>query len=153
VSQTISPKLTYKTFTFETGLDWDAGRSGSLSAEGKKALRVTAPPVFRGEAGQWTPEDLLLAAVDACTMTTFMALAERAGTNILSYRSSAEGLAEFVNGNYRFTRITLRPTIEISLSTDENKVREILDKAHHNCLIGNSLSADIDIQATVHKTA
>ncbi|MBI3191832.1 MAG: OsmC family protein, partial [Pedosphaera parvula] len=54
-------------------------------------FRVASPPEFKGEAGVWTPEDLFVAAVNVCTMTTFAAFAQRLNLPVLSYRCEAEG--------------------------------------------------------------
>src|SRR5262245_32660600 len=84
-------RVKHKTFSYRTGVRWLGNRSGLIRSEGKPDLRVASPPEFKGEAGVWTPEDLFVAALDLCTMTTFAALTQRRGLEIVSYDSSAEG--------------------------------------------------------------
>ncbi|MGH9425673.1 MAG: OsmC family protein, partial [Terriglobia bacterium] len=66
------PKVRFKSFTYKTGLKWVEEKSGMLSSSGKPSLKVASPPEFKGEAGVWTPEDLFVASVEICQMTTFL---------------------------------------------------------------------------------
>ncbi len=59
------------------------------------------------------PEDVFVASANICLMTTFLAVAERAGLAFASYESSAEGRLEPVAGKYQFTALTLKPVITL----------------------------------------
>ncbi len=137
------PAARYKTFRYRTRIEWHGGRAGDLASEGKPVFRVASPPEFKGEAGVWTPEDLLVAAVNACSMTTFAAFWQRLGLPVLSYESEAEGVLEFTEGSYRFTRVTLRPKIVVSEPSALPQVEEALEDAHRSCIISNSLRASV----------
>lgn len=146
-SVTAAPdKVRHKTFRYRTAVSWTGGRSGRLAAEGRPELDVSSPPEFKGEAGRWTPEDLFVAAVDVCTMATFAFFAERRKLTLLGYESRAEGVLEFVDGGYRFTRIVLRPRIALAEGDDEATAAEALDDAHEACLIGRSVNAEVRIE-------
>jgi organic hydroperoxide reductase OsmC/OhrA len=146
-SVTAAPdKVRHKTFQYRTAVNWTGGRSGRLVAEGRPALDVSSPPEFKGEAGRWTPEDLFVAAVDLCTMTTFLFFAERRKLTLLGYESRAEGVLEFVDGGYRFTRVVLRPRLTLADGADESAAAEALGEAHEACLIGRSVSAEVRIE-------
>ena len=69
-------KRVNKTFRYETGLVWQWGRRAVVSAAGKPSIEVSSPPEFKGDPGMWTPEDLLVAAVNACVLQTFLAYAK-----------------------------------------------------------------------------
>ena len=139
----------YKAFEYRTGLKWEEKRRGISRSEGKKDITVAAPPEFKGEPGLWTPEDLFVASVEICTMTTFFAFAERKQLLIHSYESSATGKLEFVDGGYRFTEITLTPRIEIDGSQHVEAVREVMDNAHHKCLIANSVRTTVHVHPEI----
>ena len=142
-------KVTYKTFTYQTGVRWLEDRAGALESGGKPVLRVAPPPEFRGEERTWTPEDLFVGAVESCLLTTFLALASRAGVAFTEYASEAEGTLEFKDGGYRFTRIVVRPRIEVGPETDPDTVRELVVKAHEKCLISNSVRAEVTVDPDV----
>jgi len=135
-----------KSFTYRTATAWSSGRSGTLTASDKPDLSVSSPPEFKGEAGRWTPEDLFVAAVDLCTMTTFLAFAERQALALRGYRSEAEGLLEFVDDGYRFTRVVLRPVITLLDAASMDHGRKILKDAHEACLIGRSITAEVEVE-------
>ncbi|RPJ30470.1 MAG: OsmC family peroxiredoxin, partial [Planctomycetaceae bacterium] len=129
------PKVKHKVFNFRTQLAWAGGKAGMLRAEGKPELRIASPPEFKGEAGVWTPEDLFVAALETCTMCTFASFAQRLQLPIVSYESTAEGVLEFVDGGYQFTRVYIRPRVVVSQPDKSDQVRKTLEDAHHACLV------------------
>ncbi len=153
VTVSTQPKVKYKTFKYHTNLKWLGNRAGMLAAEGKTEFRVASPPEFKGEAGVWTPEDLFVAAVETCTMTTFAAFAQKQNLPILSYTSKAEGFLEFVDGKYQFTKIILRPTVLIGAPEAVELTRKTLNDAHHGCLIANSIKSDVVLEPIIEVVA
>lgn len=77
-------KMKPKVFHYQVGVRWDGEKHGVLSIAGKPDLKVASPPEFRGHPGIWSPEDLLVAAVNACTMTTFLSALLRRGISIVA---------------------------------------------------------------------
>ena len=140
------PKVRPKSFTYRTTSDWTSGRSGVLGGAGRSALAVSSPPEFKGEAGRWTPEDLFVAAIDLCTMTTFLSFAERLHLPLLGYRSEAEGLLEFLDGGYRFTRVVLRPRITLAEPAAVELAAKAMRDAHEACLIGRSVRSEVVVE-------
>lgn len=139
-------KKTYKSFRYKTNLVWNAGRrGGSLSASGKPTLQVGSAPEFKGEAGNWSPEDLLVGSLNTCLMLTFLAFAYNKGLEPLSYESSAEGLLENVGGKYRVTEITVEPNVALKSQADLETARAIMDKVEENCFISNSITAKVKL--------
>jgi organic hydroperoxide reductase OsmC/OhrA len=145
MNETIT-NVKYKSFRYNTTLEWVGGKAGNLASDGKPQFRVASPPEFKGEEGVWSPEDLFVAAVNICTMTTFLAFASRKELQLVSYASGAEGLLEFAEGNYRFTQVVLQPRIKLKYKRDLDRARELLESAHHKCLIVNSITSEVRIQ-------
>lgn len=138
-------KKTYKVFRYENEIRWESGRRGKLCSSGKPEVTFSSPPEFKGEPGLWTPEDLFVASVNMCTMTTFLAYAQHKNLPLAGYESEAEGVLEYVEGKYRFTKITLHPHVELKSEEAVTPAREILDDAHKNCLIANSTTAKVEV--------
>lgn len=134
---------------FETSCRWTGGRSGVVQTGDKPPLAVSSPPEFNGEATKWSPEEMLVAAVEGCTMGTFLALAERNGLPVAWYSSTAEGLLEAVDGEYRLTRVIVRPTVALRPGESADLAFRLLRKAHHQCLIGNSICGELWFEPTV----
>lgn len=138
-----------KIYTYRTGLKWTERKIGMLSSSGKPDLQVATPPEFKGHEGIWSPEDLFVASVNVCVMSTFLAFAERAGLAFTSYESDAEGRVELVDGKLQVTSVTLSPRVTVKSSGDVDKAKELLTKAESNCLISNSVKTHVTLHPTV----
>ncbi len=149
MDETRGPKVTHKSFLYKTQLAWLENRSGTLSGEQKPSMRVSSPPEFKGEAGVWSPEELFVGAVDTCTMTTFLAFAKRLQIPLVSYSSVAEGVLEFSDGGYKFTKVILRPTILVSSPEAVEQARSTFHDAHGSCLITNSIHAEVVVEPSI----
>ena len=138
-----------KSYIYHTLVNWTEQRKGVISCPGKPDIQVATPPEFKGHEGIWSPEDLFVASANICLMTTFLAVAERAGLAFNSYESVAEGRLEMVDGRFQFTAITLKPTITLSVKADAAKAKELIEKAEANCLISNSMKARVSLESTI----
>ena len=143
------PAVVHKTFTFRTSTTWTGARSGLLSASGKPELRVSVPPEFKGEEGVWSSEEMFVASVETCHMTTFLTYAEKEAIPIRAYRSHANGVLEYIDGDYRFTRIVIFPTIAIPPSVEESRVHALLREAQKHCLVANSIASIVEVNPTI----
>ena len=142
-------KPRHKTFTFKTSVSWLEARSGTLASDGKPSLRVGNPPEFKGEGGVWSPEDLFVASVETCHMATFMTFAIKRDLPVISYKSHANGVLEFVDGDFRFTRIVIFPTIVVANSAVEAEVYSLLREAQLHCLVANSIASIVEVNPTI----
>ena len=138
-----------KVYLYQTSVKWTAQRKGMISCTGKPDVQVATPPEFKGHENIWSPEDLFVASANVCLMTTFLAVAERAGLVFSSYASTAEGRLEIVEGKFQFTAITIRPSITLMPGGDAAKAKELIEKAEHNCLISNSMKAKVILEPTI----
>ncbi len=134
-----------KVYNYRTAVKWIGQKMGMASSPGKPDVQVATPPEFRGHEGIWSPEDLFVASVNVCLMTTFLALAERAGLPLAGYESEAVGRLELVDGKFQVTSITVTPKVALETGGDPGKVAELLAKAEANCLISNSVKSRVVI--------
>lgn len=139
-----------KVYLYQTTVKWADHRKGTMSCEGKPNVEVATPPEFKGHEGIWSPEDLFVASANICLMTTFIAVAERAGLAFSAYESAAEGRLELVEGKFQFTAITIKPTITLESDDDAAKAKELIEKAEANCLISNSMKATVTLEPVIH---
>lgn len=138
-------KKGYKVFRFENDAGWTKERECVICAPGKPEIQLSSPPEFKGKAGVWTPEDLFVASVNVCTLETFLAYAGHKNLGLVGYECSAEGVLEYSNGKYRFTEIALHPHVTVETQEEVERAKEILLDAHNNCLISNSIVAQVKI--------
>lgn len=138
-----------KSYRYTISVRWTGEKKGALTATGKPPVEVATPPEFKGHEGIWSPEDLYVASVNACIMTTFLAYAARAGLSFEEYESEAEGLLEFLDGGFVFTKIFVRPRIALRPGEERAKAEEILHKAERDCLVSNSIRAEVVLEPTI----
>lgn len=143
------PAIRRKSFTYRTAITWVGKRAGITSSGEKLPFRTASPPEFKGEEGVWTPEDLFVAAVNSCQMTTFVSFAMKLELPVASYESEAEGTLEFADGGYRFTRVVVRPRVVVSDPEAVDAVRKALDDAHDACLVARSIRAEVLLETVV----
>jgi len=117
----------YKSFRFRNNLVWDRGRRGRTSAPGKPEMEIGSPIELKGESGLWSPEELLVGALNGCLMLTFVALAQSKGLQFVAYESAAEGLLENVDGKYRITEVSVQPNLVLKSEIDLDVARTIMD--------------------------
>lgn len=135
-----------KSYRYTTSVRWTGEKKGMMDVAGKPSVEVATPPEFKGHEGIWSPEDLFVASVNSCVMTTFLAFAERAGLALQEFASEAEGLLEFVDGQLLFTRIVVRPRVKLRSDEDRARAEELLGKAKRNCLVSSSLRTEVALE-------
>lgn len=138
-----------KEWRFDVSLQWDKGRQGTLTAEGKPELTVATPPDFQGPEGVWSPEEMCVASVNSCMMTTFLYYADKQDFSVADYRSDAEGTVIFDEGTLRFSRIVVRPVVTLKSESDREDVEKALQLAESKCLVSNSLKADVEVEPRI----
>ena len=136
---------------YDVSVTWDRDRMGTMTSTVLgPALEVATPPEFpKGMAGIWSPEHLLVAAVNSCLMTTFLAIAENSKLNFKSFTSEASGKLEKVEGKYMITEITLEPAVVVENAADKERAEKVLQKSEAACLISNSIKSKIIFKPNV----
>ena len=145
----MEPSVKPKVFEYRVRIRWEREKIGLLQVPEKPPLEVASPPEFRGHPGYWTPEDLLVAAVNSCTMTTFLSLAARRELPLSAYECEASGTLERVEGTFRFSRILLRPRIGVSRPEDRERALALFHEAESSCLIANSLLSRVESEPEI----
>jgi organic hydroperoxide reductase OsmC/OhrA len=138
-------KKAYKSFLYKNSLVWNSDRRGRTSAPGKPEMDVGSPIEFKGEPGIWSPEELLVGALNACLMLTFISLAQSKQVQFAAYESVAEGLLENVGGKYLITEVSVRPSVVLKSQADLEVARTIMAQVEDNCFISNSIKAEVKL--------
>jgi len=112
-------------------------------------LRSAPPKDFDGPGDAWSPEYLLVAAVEACFMFTFRAVARASKLDFLSLELSGGGTVDRKDGSTRFIEIVLRPRLKLPRDTDPERARRVLEKGKEACLVTASLSVPVRLEAEI----
>lgn len=121
----------------------------ALSAAGLETLRSASPAEFDGPGDRWSPETLLVAAIADCFILTFRAVARASKLEWTSLECEAEGVLERVERTTRFTRVVVRARLGVPEGTDPERAERLLEKAEHVCLITNSMTSEVELEAEV----
>ena len=121
----------------------------TLSGAGLPDLRTAPPLDYGGPGDAWSPEHLLLAAVDACFLFTLRAVAKASKAEFMSLELSSEGTLDRVDGVTRFTQIVLRPRLTLAPGTDRARALWVLEKSEKTCLVTASLSTPVRLEPDI----
>lgn len=136
-------------YNYNTRLEWTSEKKGVLRCEGKPDIMVACPPEFGGHPGIWSPEDIFLASVEVCTLTTFLWFVNKEHVNLKSYSSEATGTVELVGSMFQFSSIIVKVRVGVSSEDDHTVVEKILKKVSRACLITNSIHTDVHIESEI----
>ena len=121
----------------------------TLTVPGVPDLMAAPPSDFDGPGDAWSPEHLLVAAVETCFLFTLRAVAQASRIEFTSLAIDGEGVVDRANGVMRFTEIVLRPRVALPAGADCTRVRRALEKAEKACLVSASLSTPIRLEPEV----
>jgi organic hydroperoxide reductase OsmC/OhrA len=125
----------------------------TLVASGLPDLRSAPPVGYDGPGDAWSPEHLLVAAVEACFLFTFRAVAKHAGIECTMSDLAGEGVVSRQDGIIRFTEIVLHPKLAVPAGIDMERVMRALEKTERACLVSASLSTPIRIKPEFSTTS
>ncbi len=127
------------------------GPSGyaQLSTHGVPQLRMAPPADYDGPGDAWSPEHLLLAAVQACFLFTLRAIARVSKLEFTALELDAWGTVDRQDGATRFTEIVLRPRLTVAAGTDRDRALRVMEKSEKACLVSASLSTPIRLEPEI----
>ena len=116
-------------------------REYRIEIAGKPPITGSADPTFRGDPALANPEDMLVAALSACHMLSYLAVCALGKIKVISYEDAASGtMTEVSPQRSAFTEVVLRPRVVISADSDAAKAKALHDQAHKICFIANSVN-------------
>lgn len=134
---------------YTTSARGEPSGSVTVTGEGLPALTTAPPREFDGPGDQWSPENLLCAAIADCFILTFRAIARASKLEWLDLECSVQGTLERAEGGTRFTRYATQAVLTAPAGTDIARAKTLLEKAEHTCLISNSLRGERTLQTQV----
>ena len=125
-------------------------RAHEITIDGKPTITGSSDPHFRGDTSRYNPEELLLSALSACHMLSYLHQCAVAKVVVVDYMDNAVGkMIETPDGGGHFTEVTLRPHVVISETSDAEKAKELHHKAHELCFIANSVNFPVCAEASI----
>lgn len=147
--------------TYEVRVDWTGNdgegtktyksyrRDHTIVSEGKPKISGSSDPSFRGDAGRYNPEELLVVALSSCHMLSYLHQCAVNGVNVVEYADAASGLMRMNDdGSGEFVRVTLHPKVKIAAGGRE-KALEMHHKAHQLCFIARSVNFPVEVAGEI----
>lgn len=108
---------------------------------GKPDLFGSSDPTFRGDPTRHNPEDLLVAALSACHMMSYLHVCVMHGVVVIAYTDAATGTMETLpDGSGRFLEVTLNPQVTVQEAAMIPKAQALHAQANQLCFIANSVN-------------
>lgn len=149
------------THTYRTSLHWEPApgestasyrsyrRDHTIAVDGKPAIAASSDPAFRGDAGRYNPEELLVASLSSCHMLWYLHLCATNAITVARYDDRAIGTMEQErDGGGRFTRVLLRPTV-VMAAGDPARALALHHDAHRLCFIARSVNFRVDVEPEI----
>lgn len=138
-------------WTGSTGVGYDAydRRHRGEAPPAGAVLDLASDPAFRGDPTLLNPEQLVVLAASSCQLLSFLAVAARARIDVRSYDDDADAEMPDADRPVRLTTITLRPRVVVGPGPTIERVEHLLDVAHRECFIANSLRTEIALEPEV----
>ncbi len=129
-------------------------RDHVIRCPGKPEIPGSSDPAFRGDAGRYNPEELLVAALSSCHMLSYLHLCAINRVVITDYQDEPVGtMRERADGSGAFTHVVLRPRVTISVESDPAKAAALHHSAHEKCFIANSVNFPVDVDPQILSAA
>ncbi len=123
--------------------------SVAVTSPGLIDLETAPPAEFGGPGDLWSPETLLVASVANCFILTFRAVARASKFEWRALKCDVNGVLERVDKVTKFTSLQVRAVLDVPEGANESKALRLLEKSEHACLITNSMTADVQLDAEV----
>jgi organic hydroperoxide reductase OsmC/OhrA len=141
-----------KSYLFKNTVFKEGNESAKTIFSGPGGLEVGPAPEFEGSPQTLNPEEMFVAAINNCLMTTFFYFVRKSNVEILSYCSDAEGRVEKQADGFRFTNVEVRAEVTLKQQELAQKVRELGDLAEKYCLVSRSVNCPVNYELEVKTT-
>lgn len=142
-----------KTHQYHVTLNWTGNRGNGTSSytaysrdhtirvKGKPKIKCSSDPGFRGDAGRYNPEELLVASLANCHMLWYLHLCSEAGITVVKYEDKPVGtMTETPDGSGYFREVVLNPHVEVAADSMIKKALSLHHAANKKCFIANSVN-------------
>lgn len=120
---------------------WTSGKAGIVrSDQVPTVIHFTAPVSFGGDPNRWNPEELMLAALASCFVSTFQAIATYSSLAYTDLEIQVSGEIEKTDSGFQFTSVSMRPRLTIADEEVRAKAERVLQKSERLCLVSRAIT-------------
>lgn len=117
-------------------------RDHEISGADKVAeIPGSSAKTYRGDERRYNPEELLIGALSACHMLTYLHLCADAKIVVTAYEDEAEGTMRATSdGSGEFEEVVLHPRVQLADPERSNDAAALHERAHSLCFIARSVN-------------
>jgi organic hydroperoxide reductase OsmC/OhrA len=138
-----------KSYLFKNTVFKEGDETAKTVFSGPGELEVGPAPEFEGKPETLNPEEMFVAAINNCLMTTFFYFVRKLNVEISSYYSEAQALLEKQKDGFRFTNVEVRAEVTLNQEELAEKVSELGDLAEKYCLVSRSVACPVHYRLRV----
>ncbi len=138
-----------KSYLFKNTVFKEGDESAKTVFSGPGELGVGAAAEFGGSGQGLNPEEMFVAAINACLMNTFFYFTQKFKIETLSYNSQASGQLEKQSDGFQFTNVEVRAKVQLPENKFTDEVHEAGRLAEKYCLISRSVTCSVNYQLEI----
>ncbi len=123
---------------FDVRVKWIEGPKGDVIVDGMPTIRVGMPP------SNHTPEHLLVAAVSACMMNSFVYFTKKMHIEFKAFEVEGKGVLEKVDRSFEVTKVIVKARVVIDSEDLRSKFERAMELGAKYCFVANSLKASVE---------
>lgn len=133
--------------SFKNQVTWTEGAKGEIAFPSDHKIEFALPAEFGGVEGFPSPEDIYVAAANACVLTTTIARAKKHNVALRSYRSEAVGVLEKLGDGREVTRIEIK--VRLTADGEPETLLEMFADVAGRVPVIRSMSTSVSIDFEV----
>jgi organic hydroperoxide reductase OsmC/OhrA len=123
---------------------------GYVAFEGKPVLPLSSPAVFGGDANCYSPQELFVAAVTSCFLTTFTSIAKRSKVTVTSLTIEGRGIVHRdAASGWRFTDVFVVMHIGVPDAASKSATQRAAELTEKYCMVSRSVKSQVHLDARV----
>ena len=138
-----------RTHIFKNTVFQNQNEPAKVIFSGPGQMEIGAAAEFGGSGQGLNPEEMFVAAINACLMNTFFYFTQKFKIETLSYNSQASGQLEKQSDGFRFTSVEIRAKVQLPKGEFTEKIQEAGHLAEKYCLVSKSVACPVDYQLEV----
>lgn len=137
-------------FEFRVAVNSTGEHGGEILFDGKPTLPASSPPVFGGEADRYSPQELFVAAVTACFLTTFTSYAKRMKVIANSVRIEGRGIVQRdAASGWRFTDIFVTMHVGVPDAVSKSSAQRVAELTEKFCMVSRSVKCPVHLETRI----
>ena len=138
-----------RTYIFRNTVSQNQNEPAKVIFNGPGQMEIGAAAEFGGSGQGLNPEEMFVAAINSCLMSTFFYFTQKFKIEILSYNSQATGQLEKQTDGFRFTNVEVRAKVQLNEDKFAEKMREAGQLAEKYCLVSRSVTCSVNYQLEI----